>query len=760
MGAAGSEIRDLLDKANVASFVDSSSWAAVRRAFQGVEFDQWVDGLQTLVARGLRPSAIMGFVNCSPICAKAVGGEAALALVPALIAVHGDAGPRATSALSNAAPHAAKRLAGGSEFHEWLQIVVDLAKAAPESVELVLDRTDAILSRLDLAALRGWIQTGLRSTARDPERRIAYFSMSDSAGLRAFEQASSDIVFSDVERRLSLYVSALWGLRPIIRTAPVQPGRPAPRRTSFEGAFVRIPETYSGFHGDDALRLYRAALTHAAAHMAYGGPRFPVGTLKPIQIALVSLIEDARIETLASSDFPGLRRLWAGFHIAVPHTALSAEMLLPRLARALIDPAYRDSDPWVSKGRMMFVDHRSQWADPMISRRIGGLLGNDLGQMRVQFNARTYVVEPPYRDDNHGLWDYGEPPPQQSDEAETIIDAVRIRQTENEADPHHRRRNLKDGDLANRAAQVRALDEDAGVPVAKYPEWDHFIGRERAEWTTIMDFVPRRGPSTVLDGILHDYADVEYRIAKLIRSARVSQPWRVRRQPEGDRLDLEACIRSAIDYRSGISPDPHVYETRVLRSRDLSVLLLLDISESTKDRIRGAATSVLSVERAASVLLAQALHGLHDPFAIHAFCSNGRNDVRYFRIKDFGRPYDGDAMARLAGLRGGFSTRIGAALRHAGALIAGQQTHRRLILVVTDGEPSDIDVSDRKYLVEDARKAVQGLAHGGIDVFCVGLDSGGESYLDRIFGRRNYIQIKRVEALPEKLPMLYFRLTK
>ena len=68
-------------------------------------------------------------------------------------------------------------------------------------------------------------------------------------------------------------------------------------------------------------------------------------------------------------------------------------------------------------------------------------------------------------------------------------------------------------------------------------------------------------------------------------------------------------------------------------------------------------------------------------------------------------------------------------------------------------------MKDSKYLVEDARKAVQELGQKGIDVFCVGLDGNGEEYLQRIFGRRNAIQISRVESLPERLPMLYFRLT-
>ena len=130
------------------------------------------------------------------------------------------------------------------------------------------------------------------------------------------------------------------------------------------------------------------------------------------------------------------------------------------------------------------------------------------------------------------------------------------------------------------------------------------------------------------------------------------------------------------------------------------------------------------------------------------------------RVKEFGRPYDRLADANLAGLRSGLSTRLGAAIRHAGDDLARQRSYRRLLLVVTDGEPSDVDVDDPKYLVEDARKAIFQLNRLGIDVFCVGLDTQAKPPLDRIFGSRNAISITRVETLPELLPRLYLSLTK
>jgi nitric oxide reductase activation protein len=208
-----------------------------------------------------------------------------------------------------------------------------------------------------------------------------------------------------------------------------------------------------------------------------------------------------------------------------------------------------------------------------------------------------------------------------------------------------------------------------------------------------------------------------------------------------------------------LTPDPRVYGKWIREDRDLSVLVLLDISESTRDKVFNSKESVLDLEVHATALLAQAMSQLGDPYAIAAFCSNKRDDVRYFRIKDFNEPFDQKTFSYLGGLEGGFSTRIGAAIRHAGSQLKEQQTYRKLLLVVTDGEPSDIDATDPRYLVEDARRSVKSLSYEGINVFCVGLETKGSSYLEKIFERRNSIVIDRIELLPQKLPLLYLRMT-
>jgi nitric oxide reductase activation protein len=444
--------------------------------------------------------------------------------------------------------------------------------------------------------------------------------------------------------------------------------------------------------------------------------------------------------------------------------ALMAPNLLNKLALALIDPEFNEINGWVKKAKTKFFNSEKEWDKQEISRELGGILGNDLGQMRLgwQFDMKSYIVDPPYRDDNWGLWDFGEEEkPTDILEDEQMFDSIRIEQQldDNSDQPdQERKENDQNEELSEKPVQLE-IQKSEGIPVARYPEYDYLTGRERPDWTTIIDYRPPIGSIKNVERAIEQYAEVLKRITSLIRAARVSRPNRSNRLQEGEYLDIDACIDAKINQRMNLTPDPRVYGKWIRKDRDLSVLVLLDISESTRDKVFNSKESVLDLEVHATALLAQAMSKLGDPFAIAAFCSNKRDDVRYFRIKDFNEPFDQKTFSYLGGLEGGFSTRIGAAIRHAGSQLKEQQTYRKLLLVVTDGEPSDIDATDPRYLLEDARRSVKSLSHEGINVFCVGLETKGSSYLEKIFERRNSIVIDRIELLPQKLPLLYLRMT-
>ena len=212
-------------------------------------------------------------------------------------------------------------------------------------------------------------------------------------------------------------------------------------------------------------------------------------------------------------------------------------------------------------------------------------------------------------------------------------------------------------------------------------------------------------------------------------------------------------------YAPGRAPDPRVQQRLVRNSRDLDALLLLDLSQSTNDWVPSAQSTVLNLAKEATVLVAHAMDKLGDNFAIHGFDSNGRHDVEYYRFKEFDEPYGEDARARLAGMKGQLSTRMGTALRHAGHFLRNRRAAQKLILLLTDGEPHDIDVHDKRYLMFDAKRAVEDQRRYGIATFCLSLDHKADEYVARIFGNRNYLVLDQLRRLPEKLPSLYLRLT-
>ncbi|HHS89646.1 MAG TPA: nitric oxide reductase activation protein NorD, partial [Rhodobacteraceae bacterium] len=197
----------------------------------------------------------------------------------------------------------------------------------------------------------------------------------------------------------------------------------------------------------------------------------------------------------------------------------------------------------------------------------------------------------------------------------------------------------------------------------------------------------------------------------------------------------------------------------VANRRDLAVVVLLDLSESTNEKVRGSEKTVLELTREAAALVAAAIDGIGDPFAIHGFASDGRHDVQYYRYKDFEQPLDAEAKSRMAGMKGGLSTRMGAAMRHAGHHLAMRPEKHKLLLIVTDGEPADIDERDPQYLRHDTKKAVQELQKDGVHSYCLTLDPEADRYVARIFGENNYTILEQVERLPEKLPRLFAALT-
>jgi hypothetical protein len=699
-------------------------------------------------------SITLGFaqVNAGPACiaafwrvTAAVDGRCLPAMLDggeAAIDICRFAGARAAQACLEALPDAIRLTrADAVQLGAWWRGLARLGREAPAMVEPVVLRSDYLLAGGDGAWFSDFVSAGLKATATDKARRAAFFALDDPLAVALLARRGGVKGFADAERMLSAFIAGLWGVEARLKAADPAPAG-TPQRTMIASGTVLLPAVFSGAPQTGMRALYRAAAAHAQAHLITPGTPQPVGNLKPLQVALIGLLEDARIEALSIRRLPGLRRLWAGFHVAQPGGPRTAINLMARLSRALLDPDYADDDGFVQKGRALFA--AAQMEDAMLSRRIGGLLGNDLGQMRLPFNATTYAAEPAYRDDNMHLWTLPDVP---DDAMSMTVDTARGTEADDAG-----KQQPGSGAPAPRARE--AGREERGMVLATYPEWDSAAGVERPDWTSLRDTIPLLGQ---VDTTAADDAVMRARIARLVQRSAVGQSVRQKREANGDQIDIDAAVAAAIAQRGGQQPDDRVYRDRRPRGRDLATLIILDVSQSTLVP-DASGQSVLAAERRAVTALALALESRGDHYALRAFASAGRDDVRLTRLKDFDEPFSATVGARIAGLASGLSTRLGAALRHAGAELAPLRTTRKLVLVLTDGEPSDIDVADPRELVEDAKRAVRGLRQRGIDVFGIVMDPQGAGSGAAIFGRHNAIAVRRLEELPARLAGVYFRL--
>nr|WP_256438070.1 VWA domain-containing protein [Thiomicrorhabdus sp. 6S3-12] len=236
---------------------------------------------------------------------------------------------------------------------------------------------------------------------------------------------------------------------------------------------------------------------------------------------------------------------------------------------------------------------------------------------------------------------------------------------------------------------------------------------------------------------------------------------RRKKQEDGVELDFEALVDQLVELKKGgAASESRIYIDHVReRQHELSLLVLLDLSESMNDPHAEGAESVLDLTLDSTVVLSQLLDGLGHSYAIQGFNSNGRGEVSYYNFKDF----DGESETSLAALgqaKAAYSTRLGTALRHAFHKISRRPERHRLILVITDGQPSDIDVYDPQYLIEDSAVAIKDIESAGCKTFCLSLDKNADDYVQKIFRKGHYEVVEHAEKLPQILTKLYLKVFK
>lgn len=231
-------------------------------------------------------------------------------------------------------------------------------------------------------------------------------------------------------------------------------------------------------------------------------------------------------------------------------------------------------------------------------------------------------------------------------------------------------------------------------------------------------------------------------------------------QPDGCEVDMDAYLQFAVERSGGqaISSD-NLYRDLRNGARDLSCLLLADLSLSTDSWVDNQ-HRIVDVIRDSLHLFSESLSATGDRFSLYGFSSRKRDPVRLHRIKDFEERHSSVTRGRIQVIKPGYYTRMGAAIRYAARLLDKETSQRRLLLLLSDGKPNDLDKYEGRYGVEDTRHAIHELRQKGIQPFCVTIDEKANDYLPYLFGSSGYVMIHKPQELPNKLPLLYARLTR
>ncbi len=285
-----------------------------------------------------------------------------------------------------------------------------------------------------------------------------------------------------------------------------------------------------------------------------------------------------------------------------------------------------------------------------------------------------------------------------------------------------------------------------------YPEWDYRSNRYLPANVRVLARIGDSAPGQEGAGLS---AETKRRIRHVRRQFEALRPKRqlLRAQLDGSEYDIDGLVRSQIDLHATGEPGDRIYIQARAEMRDLAVAALIDVSRSTEAFVGERA--VIDVEKEALIALSEGLAACQDDFALYAFSSLRRDRVWVTTLKDFKEPNGPAIRARIGCLTPGHYTRLGGAIRHVSSCLAKRENSLRLLLVISDGKPNDLDHYEGRYGIEDSRKAIFEARAQGQAVFGIAVDKDAGAYIPRIFGAGAYAIVSKPGRLTNALPYLY-----
>ena len=347
---------------------------------------------------------------------------------------------------------------------------------------------------------------------------------------------------------------------------------------------------------------------------------------------------------------------------------------------------------------------------------------------------------------------------------------------------------------------LQHVDEDGGPLTAQspdqfvYDEWDFRANEYKPAWCMVQEKPMSGGDEQFYRDTLVDKAALVQTIKKHFELVMPEMYRKQKRLEDGEELDLDQTLEALIDIRAGVTPEEKLYWRRNKTERSVAVAFLLDMSASTAEAIEDAKRPndewgapddpveymvwlrsrrsdgnrksykrIVDVEKEGVVLLINALETLGDDYGIYGFSGYGRENVEFYVIKELDEKFSAEIPRRIDRIAPLHATRMGPSIRHATSKLANQESRSKFLFMISDGRPQDRGYSregvEKEYAVHDTRMAFQEARQQGVVPFCLTVDKQGHDYLKFMMDEFNYEVLPDVSLLPQRLLMLYRRLT-
>ncbi|MFV0541996.1 MAG: nitric oxide reductase activation protein NorD [Aestuariibaculum sp.] len=334
------------------------------------------------------------------------------------------------------------------------------------------------------------------------------------------------------------------------------------------------------------------------------------------------------------------------------------------------------------------------------------------------------------------------------DDHANALDEINMKYTVRVDDPVH---SVYQTDFIENTTISESVETQPETRAITYDEWDYKKRAYKPDFCKVFPQTLTETTANYYKDTLRENASTLMGLRKMLTSVN-NKYQQQRRQVQGDNFDLDALTDLYVDVHTGHTPSEKIYISKRKKEKDLSILILLDVSLSSDGYAAG--NRVIDVEKQASIIFGEILNEFNVDFAIDGFYSKTRNYSTYLTLKDFDDSWD-KSKHRIGAAQPQGYTRIGTALRHAGALLDKRDSKNKWVILISDGKPNDYDKYEGKYGINDVKQALRELNQRNINSYALAIEAEAKYYLPQMFGQNHYQILTTPVELLTSLVKLY-----